>query len=280
MKLFLALLGGFFCVPGFGQLFYRITPPGGKPSHLIGTMHLVPEDRMRFAPAVTAALEASEVFVMEINPDIPVSEQLALAGKVIMNPPLQERIAPERYTALRAEAEALGVKGRKFDRYARLKPLFLVPAVVQAALDGTEGVDLVLHKKAVKRHLPVYGLETAAFQINLLAGIPDDQQLSMLDGPDPFGIADFNRMVDLYFAENLAELQRLTAEEMKEFPELNRKLLEDRNRAWIPEMQRYSTLLSTFYAVGAAHLPGPEGVLELLEQAGWTVEALPGAFVP
>jgi uncharacterized protein YbaP (TraB family) len=102
----------------------------------------------------------------------------------------------------------------------------------------------------------------------------------MLDGPDPFGIADFNRMVDLYFAENLAELQRLTAEEMKEFPELNRKLLEDRNRAWIPEMQRYSTLLSTFYAVGAAHLPGPEGVLTLLEQAGWTVEALPGAFVP
>ena len=58
MKLLLAVLGGFLCVPGFGQLFYRITPPGGKPSHLIGTMHLVPEDRMVFAPAVTAALGA------------------------------------------------------------------------------------------------------------------------------------------------------------------------------------------------------------------------------
>lgn len=279
MKSLLLILCAAVWVPGASaQLFYRITPPGGQPSYLLGTMHLVPEDRLQFSPAVEAALAGSQVLYLEVNPDLPLSEQVALASKVMMDPPLKERVTPELYARLEQEARDLGVKPKKFARLGRLMPLFMVPAVLQLGLDDAVAVDLELRDAAKKQKKLVNGLETLAFQMDLMRSFSLEDQLAMLQEPDVFGKATFAQMVDLYFAEDLEGLRKLTEAEMLELPEFNRRLLDDRNRSWIPLMAKSSAVLPVFYAVGAAHLPGPAGVLALLEAEGWTVEAQPAAF--
>jgi len=277
-SLLLALCSAALLPSASAQLFYRITPPGGQPSYLLGTMHLVPEDRLQFTPAVASALAESQVLYLEVDPDIPLSEQVALASKVLMDPPLKERVAPELYARLEREARELGVKPKKFARLGRLMPLFMVPAVLQMGMDDAVAVDLELRDAAKKQNKLVNGLETMAFQLDLMRSFSLEDQLGMLDEPDVFGKTAFEQMVDLYFAENLEGLRTMMEAEMLELPDFNRRLLDDRNRSWIPVMTKASAVLPVFYAVGAAHLPGPAGVLALLEAAGWRVEAQPAAF--
>ena len=274
---FVCFLAAFASVSA--QLFYRITPPGGQASYLLGTMHLVPEDRLQFSPAVEDALAGSQVLYLEVDPDIPLSEQVALASKVMMDPPLQERVTPELYARLEQEARAIGVKPKKFARLGRLMPLFMVPAVLQMGLDDVVAVDLELRDAANKQKKLINGLETLAFQMDLMRSFSLEDQLAMLQDPDVFGKAAFEQMVDLYFAEDLEGLRKMTEKEMIDLPDFNRRLLDDRNRSWIPIMSKSSAVLPAFYAVGAAHLPGPAGVLALLRDAGWQVETMPPAFV-
>jgi uncharacterized protein YbaP (TraB family) len=60
---------------------------------------------------------------------------------------------------------------------------------------------------------------------------------------------------------------------MRDYPEINRKVIEDRNRRWLPQIE---ALLSrgenALVVVGAAHLVGNNGVIQLLKDRGYRVE--------
>ena len=51
-------------------------------------------------------------------------------------------------------------------------------------------------------------------------------------------------------------------------------LLINRNKNWIPEISKYAKEKPTFFGVGAGHLPGENGVINLLRKAGYTVKAV------
>ena len=80
-------------------------------------------------------------------------------------------------------------------------------------------------------------------------------------------------MVALYLSQDLESLHQLMAEspEMMNSQEL---LLDSRNRNWIPVMESAMKSNSTFFAVGAGHLSGGQGVLELLRKNGYSVTAV------
>jgi uncharacterized protein YbaP (TraB family) len=50
--------------------------------------------------------------------------------------------------------------------------------------------------------------------------------------------------------------------------------LDNRNIAWIPTLEELFKKSTSFVAVGAGHLPGELGVISLLKQKGYTVEAI------
>ncbi len=85
--------------------------------------------------------------------------------------------------------------------------------------------------------------------------------------------AQFQLLIDMYKAQNIHELYRIMKgdESITKYEDV---LLVQRNENWIPVMKEKMHTYSTFFAVGAGHLAGPKGVLKLLEEEGYEVEAV------
>ena len=81
-----------------------------------------------------------------------------------------------------------------------------------------------------------------------------------------------------YFSQDLAALQQITEEKMgnscDSTPEEDEALIYSRNAAWVEKIPAIAGEKATLFVVGAAHLPGERGVLELLQQSGYTIEAV------
>jgi uncharacterized protein YbaP (TraB family) len=70
-------------------------------------------------------------------------------------------------------------------------------------------------------------------------------------------------------------LTRVTREGFRDFPSLAERLLDARNRNWIPKIEGYLRSGQTFFVVvGAAHMGGPNGVLTLLRARGYKIGQL------
>ncbi len=84
---------------------------------------------------------------------------------------------------------------------------------------------------------------------------------------------EFRALMDAYQAQDLGRIQEISQESVDRIEGMEQHLLIDRNRAWVPKMEEMMDQ-TTFFAVGAAHLGGEEGLLNLLEEAGYTVTAV------
>ena len=123
--------------------------------------------------------------------------------------------------------------------------------------------------------MDIDGLETAAFQMSMFDSIPYRVQAQMLmdaiNAEDGGSTDQFDEMVKLYRDQDIYAMQNLMDEEggIAGYEDL---LLVRRNRNWIPIMAASMKARPTFFAVGAGHLGGDEGVIALLREAGYTVE--------
>jgi uncharacterized protein YbaP (TraB family) len=77
-----------------------------------------------------------------------------------------------------------------------------------------------------------------------------------------------------YRMGNLGELEKLMSTQTFEPGEVE-KLLDDRNKAWVKQLPSLFSEQSTFVAVGALHLSGKNGLVNLLRQQGYTVKSVP-----
>jgi hypothetical protein len=124
---------------------------------------------------------------------------------------------------------------------------------------------------------PINGLETAAFQAGLFDSIPYAKQAKEL--VDYIDSADYNKketrqLADLYNQQDLDGIQALSDKDDPGMDEYMDLLLYGRNRKWARILDTLLPDKSLLIAVGAAHLPGKQGVIELLRKEGYTVEAV------
>jgi uncharacterized protein YbaP (TraB family) len=83
--------------------------------------------------------------------------------------------------------------------------------------------------------------------------------------------SSFQEMQKIYLSQNIDDLYTFMKKESDSPINSSRAFLEDRNQRWIPQMEKMMESKSVFFAVGAAHLAGPEGVIELLIKKGYTL---------
>jgi len=76
-------------------------------------------------------------------------------------------------------------------------------------------------------------------------------------------------LADLYLAQNIQGLTNALEQNLP--PSYYKALFEDRNRAWMKKISKLISKKSVFFAVGAGHLGGQNGLLELLRQKGFVV---------
>ena len=119
---------------------------------------------------------------------------------------------------------------------------------------------------------PVAGLETVKDQVALFeSGISTKDILEMMEASDE---TVTKKMVEIYKKQDLQEMYTLMTDDKLMSPETRKLMLDNRNMNWLKMMPSMMKKESVFFAVGAAHLPGKNGVIELLKKAGYTVKAV------
>lgn len=159
--------------------------------------------------------------------------------------------------------------------FQSMKPLFIQQNLLIKNIVGknTKSYEMELLGKAQKLGLSTAGLETAEEQITIIDNISLEEQAQMLlESMKNINEDRVNllRMIRYYKEQNVDSLYSvaMSKEDMKDHED---NLLGNRNRKWIPLIEKMVKEEPSFIAVGAAHLGGPEGVLELLRKQGYTV---------
>ena len=118
--------------------------------------------------------------------------------------------------------------------------------------------------------MSVSGLETIQFQMNLLSEVSNEEQIKMLLLGLTKDNSEFNKLIDTYLKKDINQLGELM-NNVDLSPEFYTNFIVKRNQKWIPIISELIQKKSTFIAVGAGHLPGKEGVLNLLQEAGYKI---------
>ena len=249
---------------------------------LLGSIHYLRKKNYRLNQAILDAFDGSKTLVLEIDLNSTAAEaaqRLTLEKAVYRDgTTLAQNVAPETYQLAAQRAKELGVDMRIMNP---MKPWFVALTLVaiklqSLGLDANSGVDRYLAQRAKNNGKATRGLETLEFQIGLLDQLPKTDQEQMLrETVRELDLLDKNidEIVQSWAKGDVDLLARLLLAGMKEYPEVYQRIVVERNRRWLPEIEKLIHDGSgAMLVVGAAHLVGQDGVIEMLKAKGYRVE--------
>lgn len=288
MKLSLTLLSLFFISSNSWHTPLQVTQqsllweisgkdlPGS--SFLLGTMHLIPKKDFKYSTKLDSILNISEEVIFEI--DLNEMEDFNALLQVMMqslmpDTNLQSLVSVEEYELIKNYFSNKGLPLYVLDR---LKPMFLYVLAEGSSYNLQENAvsyEMELYQKALVKNIKTSGLETMVFQMSIFDSIPYKDQAQMLiksiqiaeNQPNPL-----HDIIELYNKGAVEELYQLIAEEDEI---ITRIMIHQRNLNWIQKMREKMKINRGLYAVGAGHLGGPTGLIQLLENNGYQVRPLP-----
>jgi uncharacterized protein len=238
-----------------------------KSSYLFGTIHLICEKDFVITEKVKKAFEKTDRLALEIDFDDP-SELQDMQKLLIPSTPLSVSLSKLDYQKLDSFlVDKMGTPLKQMENYDL--SVILSQAMVLAAACPTKSFELEFVQMAHQRKIPIEGLEKIAFQLNILKEAFSDTEL--IEQLPFFKKEYFEEMTQLYLAENLEKLFTFINDPQFMNDKSKTIMLHDRNKNWVQQMPSLMQSHSVFFAVGAAHLPGPEGVIKRLQQAGYTL---------
>lgn len=261
------------------SLLWQISGNGlTKPSYLYGTIHVISQEDYFLGKNVIKKIQNSDELVMEIDfekMDITTLAQLSVLpeGKFIKN-----YMNDTDYNTLQSFMEdSIGIKKFTFENaYGKLKPFFIEQLIFFKYLgQEKESYEQNFKKLAEDKNIPTSGLETYEEQLRFLDEISiEDQLKSMVKTIKNYSseTAKLGQLVKEYKTQNLAALTASFEED--EDQTLKVKLVDKRNSNWIPKLKSLMQNKSCFVAVGAGHLGGENGLINLLKKQGYTVEPI------
>lgn len=261
------------------SLLWRVTHADlPDTSWVYGTIHLISQEDFHVRPEVEAAMAASDRMAMEIKlNDLSLMLKMVRMLQLPGDTTLEDLVDAERYARLVTLVE--DSMGLDMATYAKQKPMALMQLLILRMIPGTPAsYEMDFLQRAVAAGQEIVGLETIEDQMAVFDAIPVIEQVDWI--LDLYGNEDsmrdvYGALVAAYKAEDLDALGRLMNEESPELAAYGDALLVNRNRAWIPRIEALAAEGSVFVAVGAGHLPGEQGVLRLLREAGYTVDPVP-----
>jgi uncharacterized protein YbaP (TraB family) len=260
------------------QLLWKISGEGLKnSSYLFGTIHVVPESLFVVWPAVDSAFRQSQLLIMEMDLDFSAAEMIEAARGMALpkGKTLSDYLPADGFEMIRAYCmDSLQWKKRKFKRYCRMKPFYFSSLVLSDQLGKVSGYEHYFSKQAKRMNKPIRGLETIQQQLYAIDQVSVEEQAAMLGEAIQEGRKEFESMLDLYLKRDLDALWKLMLEEGEAVDGFTSVLLNKRNANWISQLEKWLPEQPLFVAVGAGHLPGEAGLIELLRNKGFSVEAV------
>lgn len=274
------------------QLLWKISGNGlERPSYIMGTHHLAPLSiKDSIAHLQQAIDQTSQVYGELIMDDATNPEAILKMQQAMMLPAdttLKSLFTQEQYDTIAAVVkDYMGMDMAMFDR---LKPAAVTTqlsvALVMKLLKGfnpQEQLDTWFQTQARQTGKKIGGLETIDMQVDVLYNSQSLRRQALLlyctATHIEQGIEQTLRMTDAYMNQDLDGLLSVMEEEMNSScdstPEEQETLIYGRNANWANQMPDIMKQSPTLFVVGAGHLPGQHGLLELLQELGYTVEAM------
>ena len=257
---------------------------GDNVIYLGGTVHLLRPGDYPLPDEFEEAYQASSELYFETDiaamSDLSVQAQLLQQLTYSDDRSLRTVLSDEAYTALSAYTQTAGLPIVMLEKF---KPGLLISTlqilVFQSMGFTPQGVDAFFHTRAVADGKAEGQLETVQEQIGFIAAMGEGNEsefilLSLKDLTETGNVID--GMIGAWRSGDAQGLSELFVEDMKvEAPALYDTLLLERNLKWIPQINRMLQDADTeFVLVGAAHIVGENGLLDLLSQEGYEINQL------
>jgi uncharacterized protein YbaP (TraB family) len=248
-----------------------------KASYLFGTIHITCDATLD--EDVKKALDETSQIVLEIDMDDPSMQSKMMQGMYMKDgKKLKDLVSESDYIAI--DSLFKNNMGMSVKMLENVKPFFLTamlyPKLIDCTMQSFEGE---LIKVAQEQDEEVKGLETIEDQLKVFDDIPYKAQAKDLARSAKDNLAydkeNFNKLLDIYKKEDItAMIEMMNDENFTSVSEHQDKLLDKRNENWIPRIGEFAKEEPTFFGVGAGHLAGKKGVINLLRQAGYSVTAV------
>ena len=258
--------------------------------YLAESVHLLKPGESTLPGAFSRAYADSRELVMEMDlgklDTSTVSAWMLEHGRYPDGESMATALGPERYARVLAQATALGLP---LQQLAMLRPwvaaLTLTDLMyLKLGYQPDAGVEEQLIARAQADGRPTAGLETLDQELGQLERLaPEDQarflELTLTDLKDTGSETD--RMLAAWRAGDTSELAAELSDAYQQFPELYRVLVSDRNARWLPQIRAYlNGDHNVLIVVGALHVVGKGGLLELLKNAGIIAVPVRGGDTP
>lgn len=267
------------------SLLWEISGNGLKESsYLYGTFHLLKDSYLNSVPEVKDRFQKSKGVVIEVEIDS--AAMMQMGSKMVMpDNKLSALLSTENYTLVGQEIkQTIGYDLKMLDQMKPMTLLLMLSMVEyqkQEVLQQYSGtaLDAYFAQQGRKDGKKIMTLETLEQQFNLLySHHPIEKQATQLveyvkNKEEAVKIA--GQLTDLYFKKDLTGMwaasesyNKLTGEDDISY------MVDDRNKNWMTQLPAIMKAQPTFVAVGAMHLPGENGLIKLLQRAGYTVKPL------
>lgn len=278
LSAFLLLFGGQTLAAQDPVFLWKVVSDGGE-VYLLGSIHLAKPDLYPLDERIEEAFRATDNIVVEV--DIgkgDVAEQQAMAMQMGMytdGTTVKDHLSPEAFAKFEAFLEERGLPLAVFQVFRpwMSAATLQVLEMQRVGFDAEIGIERHFLRQAEQLGKPVHELETADFQLRMLAEMPGDQQelflISTIDEYASFA-ERIDEMIASWQAGDVTVLESMLLKDYEEKPEMRslyQRILIDRN---VGMSEKITGMLEGggkwFVIVGAAHLVGEQGLVELLRQ--------------
>lgn len=258
------------------SLLWRISGKHmNKPSYLFGTIHLICKDDYVWTDKMIRSFDSASEVCFELDMDEPsVMVQITEGMINSSGEKLSSYFTAAQYQKLSAYLkDSLNMDISMFEQ---MKPIALETFVSMkgsATCANPTSYEEELMQQAKAKHKNIVGLEEPSEQIALLDKIPTDsivkELMDDLNGANSKNDdVEYHKLVDAYKIQDLPALYALIKK--SGMTDLG-AFLDERNKKWIDRMADKMEQQSVFFAVGAGHLWGTNGIINLLRKDGYTV---------
>ena len=262
---------------------WKVTSPTGT-LYLQGSVHILKADNYPLPSSIEQAYVASEVLVLEVNMKemaSPETQQRIMSKAMLPGAKtLQQELDVDTYEKLSAACIQTGLPIAALEKF---KPWFSTMTLSllklqQMGFESQHGLDTYFYGKATADGKKVIGLENIDFQIDLFDSLaesnPNDFVTRALADLDVIE-KEIALLEKAWVTGDIDTLGTLMSKSFEGYPEFYKTFVLDRNDRWLKKL---NDLLEkpkiSMVVVGAGHLPGKGGLLELLEEKGYTLEQL------
>jgi uncharacterized protein YbaP (TraB family) len=246
--------------------------------YLLGSVHLLKQEDYPLPAVMEAAFTNSQIAVFEADvgqmSEPETQAKMMSKAQLPDGETLRQHLTPETYAAFSERVGKAGLPPAMFDTF---KPLLAVSLLEMTELqkmgcDPRYGLDEHFFAEAKKSGKQIIPLETVDFQIDLFTGFSKEDsesimkaELKDIDNTQK----DFADIIQSWREGDTAKLEKLLHSAMIESPVVFKKMLTDRNKKWAPRIEELARgSINAIVIVGAGHLVGKDGVVELLKKKG------------